>query len=331
MKDQVSFRSQVPLQIGWLKGPFEVFLEGRTAREPALVVTSNDWREQEISSEAFLTFAHIDPQSDDDIAQFASSHGLLGGGPRIGIATSRETSVDGPGIKGELRSYWRGHIREMKEAVDLWDDIQAKDETALKNRIQWRSPTLITYEGEERVAPLSGMRFHNSTIIALNTAERRHHPELIERLRPGDLLTPARIHLIQTINEKLRPYVEFGLRLADDFKHVVTINQPVCLVGALWFQIAMAVQDFASFRTCDNCGKWLRVLPGGYRINRRTCNDRCRVQFYDRRKAAARKLYAAGTSVEEIAKRLDYQDRKQIEIWIKPAASKQKEQARASK
>ncbi|MCZ6708553.1 MAG: hypothetical protein O7A71_11475 [Chloroflexi bacterium] len=53
--------------------------------------------------------------------------------------------------------------------------------------------------------------------------------------------------------------------------------RPRHLAGAMWLQIARAVDEDREYRSCaGNCGRWLVIAPGASRRQKLTCSDACR-------------------------------------------------------
>jgi hypothetical protein len=329
--------SQIPVAgFEWLTGPFVSLPDRKPVKEPVLVAQGGEWRTRELPDELFLEFSSLDPDSDSEILRFANLYGLLGDGPWLCLLPDADQAPK-PGahaelsIAGEPRSHWRDHVRQLKQATELWMAIQNDDKDLLAKRIQWRGPNFVTYEGPPRVAP-SGRMFADFATIA--SAPKRgelfsYRPELFKRLRPDDLVTPAKIHLLEMVAERLKPHVQFDLRWTDDFKSITDSNQPTCLAGALYFQLKIAMRDSSSFGSCASCGKPLIIQPGGYRVNRRTCSNPCRQRLSDSRKRDARELHQAGISEKEIARRLET-TREQISLWIKTATPARNRASRGS-
>ena len=92
---------------------------------------------------------------------------------------------------------------------------------------------------------------------------------------------------------------------------------PSTLIGCLWLQLADAIAGFQKFRLCESCRKPMLVAAegSGYRTNRKTCSNACRIRLYSGRKLEARQLRDQKLSVREIAKRLDT-GVEQVKRWI---------------
>jgi hypothetical protein len=308
MKEQdTRFVCQVAVQgYQWLSGPFEsVFDDGITYEEPALVAMGEEWQPSQVPDELFLKFSYLDPASDDAIRNFANANGLLGGFLHWLSLSAPKRAAEKPGtiggqknkaIKAEPRSYWRNHIRRMKDAIELWMALKTQNtELLVKRRIQ---PDQIEYEGPKRRS--KPFKFHDSEAITLPDRS-----VIAKRFKLEDLITPARVYLQNMVDGQLRNYVEHRLHVAPDVKSAGTYAMPTSLIGAMWLQVTKAIGDLSSIRPCDVCGKPMVITPGGYRNNRRSCSNTCRMKIYETRKLEARQLLKEGVLADEIAIRLD--------------------------
>jgi hypothetical protein len=198
----------------------------------------------------------------------------------------------------------------MKAPVSLWEAIHAKDTSVLAKCIRWPSPDHVTYEwppSTEWITPWST----KATI-----ASREINSHLLDRFRPGDVIMPARIYLQEVVNKSLEEFVAPRLLWTDREKMGLFIV-PSTLIGCLWLQLAKAIAESCKFRICEGCGKSMLVSPegSGYRTNRKTCSNACRIRLYSRRKLEARQLRSQKLTVREIAKRLDT-DTGKVKKWI---------------
>jgi hypothetical protein len=129
---------------------------------------------------------------------------------------------------------------------------------------------------------------------------------------------PARIYLQEVVNRKLKKFVDPRLLWeSPDRNKLVFYIVPDTLIGCLWLQLATALAEFRKFRLCEGCRKPMLIAPegSGYRSNRKTCSNACRIRVYERRKVEARRLRGEKLSVREIAKRLDT-GVEQVKGWI---------------
>ena len=297
----------------WRSGPIRLFgADVRKHDEPALIELGENSRPYKPEPDLFLKFASIDPNSDAEILRFANSYGLLGGGPRWIAPEPGHTGAKTKAVTGELRSHWQEHLHRMKAAVTLWEAIKAEDSSVLASCIRWRSRDHITYDwppSSEWTTPWST----HATIASPGV-----NPHLLERFQRGDVVKPARYYLQEVVNKSLDELVAPRLLwIAPDRKKMGLFIVPDTLIGCLWLQLASAIADFRKFRLCEGCGKPMLVAPegSGYRTNRKTCSNACRIRLYSRRKLEARQLRDQKLSVREIAERLDT-GAEQVKRWI---------------
>jgi hypothetical protein len=295
----------------WRTGPFMPFPTTEKHDEPALIALGENARSYKPEPDLFLKFASIDPNSDAEILRFANSYGLLGGGPRW-IAQPEHKGAKTAAVTGELRSHWQEHLHRMKAAVTLWEAIKAEDTSLLARCIRWRSRDHITYDwppSSEWITPWST----HATIASPGV-----NPHLLERFQRGDVLKPARFYLQEVVNRSLRELVTAQLLwTAPDRNEMDLLIVPNTLIGCLWLQLADAIAGIRKFRLCEGCRKPMLVARegSGYRTNRKTCSNACRIRLYSSRKIEARELRAKKISVREIAKHLDT-GVEQVKRWI---------------
>ena len=296
----------------WRSGPFTPFPTKEKYDEPALIELGENSRPYKPEPDLFLKFASIDPNSDAEILRFANSYGLLGGGPRWIAPEPEHKGVKTKALTGELRSHWQEHLQRMKAAVTLWEAIKAEDSSVLASCIRWRSRDHITYDwppSSEWTTPWST----HATI-----ASPRINSHLLGRFERGDVVKPARYYLQEVVNKSLAELVAAQLLWkAPDRNEMGLYIVPSTLIGCLWLQLGDAIAGFQKFRLCEGCKKPMLVAAegSGYRTNRKTCSNACRIRLYSRRKLEARQLRDQKLSFREIAKRLDTEV-EQVKKWI---------------
>ena len=136
----------------------------------------------------------------------------------------------------------------------------------------------------------------------------------------GEALKPARLYLQEVVNKSLAELVAPRLLWkTPDRNEMGLFMVPSNLIGCLWLQLADAIAGFQKFRLCENesCRKPMLVAAegSGYRTNRKTCSNACRIRLYSGRKLEARQLRDQKLSLREIAKRLDT-GVEQVKRWI---------------
>lgn len=296
----------------WRGGPFTPFPTNEKHEEPALIELGENSRLYKPEPGLFLKFASVEPNTDAEILRFANSYGLLGGGPRWIAPKPERKGAKTTAITGELRSHWQDYLHRMKAAVTLWEAIKSENASVLAGCIRWRSHDRITYDWP----PSSELTTPWSTHATIASSGINSH--LLERLERGEVLKPARFYLQEVVNKSLEELVALKLLWkAPDRNEMGLFMAPSNLIGCLWLQLADAIAGFQKFRLCESCGKPMLVAAegSGYRTNRRTCSNACRIRFYSDRKIEARQLRDRRLSVREIAKRLDT-GVEQVKRWI---------------
>lgn len=208
---------------------------------------------------------------------------------------------------GEAEELWAIHITSMRQAVELWQAVLLNDHQMLSSRFR-----LDKDHGQHVVYYLHpdfgnwGIELESvdSSIPEAVLAET-HLPEgedLVPSAQRGDFGPAALARAHFTVNQNLEEHC--SPRLLRDGTRTRLQIFPKNLAGALWLQLAMAIDGNKDYRRCDECGEWFEVSPDTARTNRRYCMDRCRVKAYRGRQTKARELAASGKSVDEIAAEL---------------------------
>lgn len=299
----------------WRRGPIRAFAPDlRKYDEPSLIELGENSRPYKPESDLFLKFASVDPDADQEMLRFANSYGLLGGGPRWIAPEPKRKGTETTAVTGELRSHWQEHLHGMKAAVTLWRAIEGEDSSVLAGCIRWRSRDHVTYDWPSS----SELNTPWSTHATIAAPEINSH--LLERFQYGDVLKPARLYLQEVVNRSLAKLVAPQLLWkAPDRNEMGLYMVPNNLIGCLWLQLADAIAGFQKFRLCENesCRKPMLVAAegSGYRTNRKTCSNACRIKLYSNRKLEVRQLRDKKVSLREIAKRLDTEV-DQIKRWI---------------
>lgn len=298
----------------WAEGKF-VTIESASKEEhegPALLPLGEPERTYVPAADLFLKFASLDPDDDGKILEFANSYGLLGDSPIWLFPKPSSKGVKTTGITGELRSHWQEHLRDMKAAVSLWEALQTEDTNLLSQCIHWRGDDRVDYVWPPSASLITPWSTH------VTIASKQTSSHLLERFKPGDVTLPARIYLQEVVNKHLARLVAPRLLWTiPDRKKMGLFIVPGSLIGSFWMHLAGAIAELRKFRTCEGCGQPMLVASegSGFRTNRKTCSDACRVRLYARRKLEARRLRSEKLPVREIAKLLDT-GVEQIKRWI---------------
>ena len=111
-------------------------------------------------------------------------------------------------------------------------------------------------------------------------AAQEMYSEMWHRLKPGDLLDPAKLYLQRGINEQLATFPS-QIRLLRENGDSLLFITPTSLVSALWFQFAAAVDGNRNYRICDQCRNWFQIGDGGKRrADALRCSNVCKQRAY---------------------------------------------------
>jgi hypothetical protein len=250
--------------------------------------------------------------SEAGVQAFADQFGLLGTGAEM-IQVKQTAMGSVVGI-GEPLSVWRHLIGHLRAVIELWEQAVAGDVERLAQHIRW-SPD----------GPWVAYDTHAATQIGADGPppdwggemiwmERLHGP-LHEAMKPGDLVRPAFTWVAQKVNEALKDGVATQLGWNAERTALRLQLMPTSLAGAVWLQLASAIERNVQFRPCAECGTWFEVSPGVGRANKLFHTAACRTRAYRRRQAEAHRLLSIGKGEEEIARELDV-DLETLRGWL---------------
>jgi hypothetical protein len=130
----------------------------------------------------------------------------------------------------------------------------------------------------------------------------------------GDLTRPALFCVGELVNMHLRRHrVAMGLAQMLDRPQLRVI--PNSLIGAMWWQFAMAVDGNRSYRQCGACRKWYEIAGQAGRTDKLFCSESCKARAHRKKQAEARRLRQEGMTAKAIAKQLGAEI-KTVKGWI---------------
>lgn len=265
---------------------------------------------------------------------FANAYGQLGALPAFG--GGRALTIEGRDLPAEHFLFWAENSFWMKQAVRLWDalrpDARPEDRRMIEEWIRlevWRESGDdgdLLREGDERLrivfTPAEG------TIWGQH---RRFVPDgwarFGDRARWPKSAEQAAVLVLSNV-------VNFGLqntraRLWEVSKvrtrgvPLVIGSEPYNLIGALWLQLALAIEGNLTYKPCERCGQWYHVPPRARFNTSRFCSNSCRFMAYRDRKTEAQRLAAEGVTPKQISVRMGW-DLGMVKKWIREAKTEAK-------
>ncbi len=234
----------------------------------------------------FKTFANLEP-TEDGILEFANKYGDLG--------AATETIILGNSLgRGERIDLWTREVEAMREAVNLREAAMRGDLAYLRTRIVWDE------DGKRVRYQAPGGR--GGSVIAMKTDLPDRFNTRMGNLIPGDPVLPALLYVQEQVNERLAAHAAARLLWGDRWLrgkrkswfhlHVVPKN----LLGAMWLQLAAAVEGKREYRQCaaPGCNRWFELKPDTNRPDKIYCSDACKSRAWrarekDRRERKAEK------------------------------------------
>ncbi|MCD6072886.1 MAG: hypothetical protein K0S42_3402 [Microvirga sp.] len=263
----------------------------------------------------FRVFADTE-SSRDGIKAFADRFGPLGGDIAASIPLYDQPHRKGVAVGvGEPLAAWNQQILTMRFAVHVWEAARSGDVGRLEQIIFWEKDGSGVQMLSHPELPLGQLPEPPALVERAWIAGTHLGDDVLDRFVPGDLVKPA-LHYVQgTINKQLQrrasPILVWGANRERLGLYIV----PDGLVGALWLQLARAVERDSHFRRCGECGIWFELAPGTARSDKLYCSTPCRTKAYRKRQAEAARLHAEGHAIEDIARRLE-SDPGTVRGWI---------------
>jgi len=217
------------------------------------------------------------------IKQFADRFGpLLGGtGEAILLPQRLKNSLG----HGEPLSVWHKAIFTLRQVIELWDMVKQSDLEGLRRHIVWRG-NLVYYQSHPDFSP---NKLPDEPFLISNAwiASDRYRAELFQNMVPDDVIRPAEAYIQKVINDNLTNATAPRLLWNSDQTSLSIHLQPKNLLGAIWLQLAQAIERNCSFRRCDQCQTWFEVSVQAGRSDKRYCSNACRINAHRGRKAQA--------------------------------------------
>ena len=228
----------------------------------------------ELPDGLFRRFATLTPNK-EGILEFANKYGDLYTNSK---ETVSKTSIEyDAGSLGE----WQTQINIMQRTVDLWDAIDRGNKPKLRKYIKWGKRELSRL-GESTVVYQHSR--NDEPILIADTADYKY--------RHGELVNPAMLHLVNTINEQLKPDPYIGDHLIQVHTYLSwngsSNNRPTLssgsftLIGQLWLQFVHIVSTGYREKVCKECDEPFLLVPkpGPAQV---FCSNACRTRAHRRR------------------------------------------------
>jgi hypothetical protein len=194
------------------------------------------------------------------------------------VTPERETPV---AVAGEPLEVWASEISTMHAMLWLWEAVKQNQISDLRRVIRWQRSNGVYYQRK-----LSAYEIGFSPLrVFQQWIANADNPELLQLMKPGDVVTPGWHYLQRIINYKLRKHLSFSRLLWDRQNSLRLTIVPGSLISALWLQFARAVDGNRSYRTCENCRRWFEV-GAETRADAKYCSNSCRQKAYRRRQEA---------------------------------------------
>lgn len=262
----------------------------------------------------FKTFAETEP-SEAGILAFARRFGyLLDEGKQDVVRIARDS--EGSYVAyAEPLSLWQTQIRLMNIAMTLWDAAESGSVKPLRERFVIELERLEVRPGE--VVPGPGRVVHYVD-GGIQGPEMYLDPEAESLLNPFDWGRLARLYVQYLVNKAMEEHVAPKVLYTPNIDKWVLRLRPANLLGAMWLQLALAIDGEKRYRSCRECGTWFELDPKVNRTSKFYCSNACRTKALRERQAEALRLYKVeGMPVDQIAQRLE-SDADTVMRWVTP-------------
>ena len=262
----------------------------------------------------FRIFADVEP-TEAGILGFANKYGLLGGDVSGHIRISTPGKPDSIEV-GEPIKKWKDQIGLMGWVWDLWQAAQTRKVEEVSRLLNLRE------EGKDSSIPAEilfvpgGFKLSGQIIKS-----PEDHPGTPSTLDPKDIVKSALLLVQHLVNEQLARKVFPYLLWSIDATGLGLGMQPTSLLGALWLQLARAIDGQKEYRQCKECQTWFELSPEVARTNRLYCSNACRIRAYRGRQEKAQEMNRKRKPINEIAKILGTNVRT-ARVWISRAKRK---------
>jgi hypothetical protein len=191
--------------------------------------------------------------------------------------------------------------------VEIWDLARTNDTAGLQRFLRWKQAGVGEYWIYDSHPDLPSI--DEDWRKAIPPAPGRFQvmvKPVLDLVRSDDVVTAALLLVQQWLNEHLEGRVSPRVAYHLDLNKPVLRLVPKDLLGAVWLQLAQAIDADKEYRACKECGKWFEIsLEGDGRTKRRQfCSEPCKSKDYRQRRDRARELYDEGSDARKIANEL---------------------------
>ena len=271
----------------------------------------------------FYTFAAL-PVAAESVLAFANTYGCLG------IAEKLPAEIDEGPAEGESLWGWDQEIRALQGTLAVWEALKVHTDpvaalspyvTVTQDADSHAKPSHIAsaQEAAALTATFQAGGDWYCTVLPEGNRALVHRPASPREDVAMEMRAAAMAFVQRGINDKLLGHTDVRLAYlperGDTHPRIRII--PRHLLGALWLQLARAVdgnKDYGQCLTCENRFE-ISLQETGYRTNRSYCSDACRSKAYRERQLRAHQFAAQGMAIEAIAEALETTTPK-VQGWL---------------
>ena len=216
----------------------------------------------------------------DMIKKFASRYGPLGLRDEQGKLLVETT--------GEPYSTWKAAIVDMRHAIYCWVQYLNREKPDLT---QWITPEFLAFnlqaadDWSDQEPSVFQSSIQKSALLDPKNLLGTDYPD-----------NPEQATMLSLVKKYMKGHTTADMDWLPGKKEFTFRVVPTNLLGGLWTQLALAVDECKAYRPCENCRVWFELAPGLARTNRKYCSDACRLRLYRRIKKLELAESATGSS-----------------------------------
>ena len=227
----------------------------------------------------FQEFARLSLEPDAILA-FANQYGNL------------LDSQSGPQDSAASFSDWKDEVLTLKQILELWQMVHTRDNINLSNQVQWEDDCIIfkqIYNPMHRsfdawlIVSVSDPDIQSEQSSSSLYTHLPINQRTFDRFEKNDLFKPT-LYLMQHLtNYKIKNRIKPVLMMSDKGQKLNLNMKPTSLMGAVWLQCVMALNEQKQYASCSTCHKWFELPKNVINKGKKYCADACKSKAYRQR------------------------------------------------
>jgi hypothetical protein len=228
-------------RFAWTKQKTHEIRQERTARDRVIEVVCSGKGPSEIyyplEDSPAISRKFSGARTSDDVISFANDYGLLGLSSMRGQIESE--------MNMEPVCEWLFRAEQLRRMYFVWDLFDSSNKKELTKVIKWSKDS-------------DSVRAEFSKRVIYPIANWHENRSWLSRWKPGDVLGPAKLLMVQEFNNRMERMAS-PLLLIDAFGEIKPYNSPSNLLAAMWLEFGQIISGARKQTTCESCGKWMDI------------------------------------------------------------------------